>query len=312
MGIGEDTLSSQVVNDNDQVFRTLVDKLSEGVYLTDKDRRIEYWNEGAERISGYSAEDVQGCCCSDNLLMHVDCDGRSLCKGACPLAASMNDGVTRTDKVFLHHKEGHRVPVMVTTAPILNDEGWIIGGIETFHDVTTEMSALAQVEELKSQSLVCPLTSVGNRRYTTQVLAAKFDEMNRNNATTGLVFLDIDHFKSINDRYGHQVGDVTLKMVAQTLSNAMRSYDFVGRWGGEEFLVILPNTNRLQLRTISERLRALVEKSSTTISKGKLVVTISVGATVATPSDKVEMAVARADALMYESKKNGRNRVRIG
>ncbi|MCC6144782.1 MAG: PAS domain-containing protein, partial [Candidatus Hydrogenedentes bacterium] len=188
---------------NQQLFQVLVDTLKEGVYFTDKDRRIQFWNRGAERITGYTAEEVQGRCCADNLLMHVDCEGRSLCNGFCPLAASMEDGKQRSDKVFLHHKLGHRVPVMVTTSPVYDEEGWVIGGLETFQDGSAEMSALAQVEELKCQSLLCPLTCVGNRRYSDQVLAAKFDEMRRNNSTVGIAFMDVDHFKSINDRFGH-------------------------------------------------------------------------------------------------------------
>ncbi len=297
---------------NDQLYRTLLDNLSEGVYFTDTHRRIQYWNKGAERITGFRAEDVLDRCCADKILMHTDLEGKSLCHGFCPLAATMHDGKPRTERLFLHHKEGHRVPVSTTTAPIMNDAGVVVGGLETFHDVTTEMSALAQVETLKSQSLLCPLTGVGNRRYADQILKTKFDEMEQNNAATGLVFLDIDRFKSINDHYGHKVGDVALKMVARTLANAMRTYDFLGRWGGEEFIAVLPNMGKVQLGSFAERLRSLVEKSSAEVSKGSLVVTVSIGAVLATPGGKAEEAVAKADTLMYQSKQSGRNRVTLG
>lgn len=297
--------------ENDSLFRTLLDNLSEGVYFTDTHRRIQYWNKGAERITGYRAEEAIGHCCADNLLMHTDLEGKSLCRGFCPLAATMQDREHRSAKLFLHHKEGHRVPVFVTTAPIQDEHGVVIGGLETFHDATTEMSALAQVEELKAQSLLCVVTGVGNRRYAEQMLAVKFEEMTKNDASLGLVFMDIDDFKSINDRYGHKVGDVALKMVARTLANAMRTYDFLARWGGEEFIAILPNLHRPQLAVFAERLRALVEKSSADISKGKLVVTISVGAVAATPADTIEDVLQRADKLMYRSKSEGRNRVTL-
>jgi len=296
---------------NNALYRTLLDNLSEGVYFTDTHRRIQYWNKGAERITGFTAEEVMGRCCANNILMHTDLQGKSMCRGFCPLSATMKDSQPRSEKLYLHHKEGHRVPVFTTTAAIKDEQGVVVGGLETFHDVTTEMSALAQVEQLKSQSLLCALTGVGNRRYAEQMLETKFEEMTRNAATLGLIFIDIDHFKSFNDTYGHKVGDTVLKMVARTLANAMRNYDFLARWGGEEFIAILPNLQKPQLYTFAERLRALVEKSSATISQRKLIVTISVGAVVAHPGDKIEEMVARADALMYQSKQEGRNRVTI-
>lgn len=301
---------SQALFQDDGLYRVLLDNLSEGVYFTDTHRRIQYWNRGAERITGYAAEEVMGRCCADNILVHTDLNGCSICHShTCPLAATMRDCVSRSEKLFLRHKAGHRVPVFTTTAPIKDDTGRVVGGLETFHDVTTEMAALSQVEELKTQSLLCPLTGVGNRRYADQMLTAKFEEMERNGTTIGLVFMDIDHFKQVNDTYGHKVGDVVLKMVARTLANAMRTYDFLARWGGEEFIAILPNVRKLQMEALAERFRALVEKSSATISKGSLLVTISVGATVAEPGSTIDEVIARADALMYASKEGGRNRV---
>ena len=302
---------SESLFQNDALFRTLLDNLNEGVYFTDTLRHIRYWNKGAERISGFTAEEVMGRCCADNILMHTDLEGNSLCRGFCPLAATMENGEHRSAKLFLHHKQGHRVPVFTTTAPIHDSNGAVIGGLETFHDVTTEMSALSQVEELRSQSLLCPLTGVGNRRYAEQMLVAKFDELNRNASTLGVVFIDIDHFKSINDRFSHKIGDVALKMVARTLGNAMRSYDFLARWGGEEFICLLPNVHKPQLQTSAERLRALVEKSSADVSKQNLIVTISMGAVLASTGDNWNTVVHRADELMYQSKQQGRNRVTL-
>lgn len=293
------------------LYKNLLDNLSEGVYFTDTHRHIQYWNKGAERITGFRAEEVVGRCCASNILMHTDLEGKSLCHGHCPLLATMRDGEHRSEKLFLRHKEGHRVPVFTLTAPIKDENGVVIGGLETFHDVTAEMAALAQVEVLKEQSLLCPLTGVGNRRYADQVLEQKFDELNRNGGFLGLLFIDIDRFKSINDTYGHKVGDVALKMVARTLANSMRSYDFLGRWGGEEFVAILPNLERPALEAFAERLRALVEKSSTQLSKGQLVVTISLGGVVARQGDDRDATLKLADELMYRSKAEGRNRATI-
>ena len=93
----------------------LLDSLFDGVYFVDLDRRITYWNAGAERISGYLRSEVVGSCCADNLLRHIDTEGHKLCQDGCPLAATMRDGKTRESSVYLHHKFGHRVPVLVRT-----------------------------------------------------------------------------------------------------------------------------------------------------------------------------------------------------
>lgn len=297
---------------NASLFQTLIENLEEGVYFTDTERRIQSWNKGAEKITGFTPDEVLGHFCADDILMHTDETGRTLCRGFCPLAATMKDRKLRNAKVFLHHKQGHRVPVMVTVLPVYDEAGTVIGGLEIFHDATEIMSALAQIEELREQSLICPLTGIGNRRYADQMLKQKFDEMQRNKATMGLLFMDIDHFKSVNDRYGHPVGDIALKMVARTLANAMRTYDFLARWGGEEFIAILPNLHRPQLEIFAERLRALVVQSSTKISKGSLVVSISIGAMIVTPSDSIEYALKHLDTLLYKSKEEGRNRVSFG
>ncbi|NJL71660.1 MAG: sensor domain-containing diguanylate cyclase [Candidatus Competibacteraceae bacterium] len=294
---------------DDQLYRCLLDNLAEGVYFTDTHRRIQYWNRGAEQITGYEAEEVLGRSCANNILVHTDFGGKSICHGACPLAATMKDTECRTERLFLRHKEGHRIPVVTTTVAILDAAGVVIGGLESFHDVTTEMAALAQVEELKAKSLLCSLTGVGNRRYAEQMLESKFEEMRRNQSSLGIVFMDVDRFKAINDRHGHKVGDLALKIIARTLSNAMRGYDFLGRWGGEEFIAILPNMQRPQLSEFAERLRALVEESSAAISNGSLVLTISLGAVVAGPEDDIGDVLTRADLLMYRSKQNGRNQV---
>ncbi len=195
----------------EDLFKILLDNLREGVYFTNTQRQIEYWNLAAERITGFESEEVVGHCCADNILTHVDDEGRSLCRGDCPLAATIRDGKERQAKVFLHHKEGHRVPVSVSIAPIRDENGDVIGGLETFHDITTELAALQEMESLREQSLLCPLTGVGNRRYSEIIVEQRIAETSRTGASLAVLFLDIDGFKGINDTYGHKTGNVDVE-----------------------------------------------------------------------------------------------------
>lgn len=293
------------------VFKNLLDHLPEGVYYTDRQRNIKYWNRASTEITGYTPEEVVGKCCADNILMHVDDAGNCLCRSGCPLAACMGDGNTRKARVYLHHKEGHRVPVDVSASAIRDADGNIIGAVEAFSDASAVAAALEEVGQLREHALVCPLTGVGNRRHSEEILRQKLDEKNRTHGLLSILFIDIDHFKVINDTYGHQVGDIVLKMVSRTLAGAMRSYDFLGRWGGEELLAVLPNVARGETERIAERLRMLVNHSSREVSGNRISVTVSIGAYCCRDDDAAS-AVARADELMYRSKAAGRNRVTIG
>lgn len=293
------------------LFKTLMDHLQEAVYFVDKDRRIQYWNLAAEKLTGFTAEEVVGHCCHENILAHIGEDGENMCNTVCPLASAIHDAEPRTTQAFLHHKEGHRVPVMIRTAPVHDDSGQVIGAVESFVDNTSSISALDRIKELESQILLCPLTAVGNRRYAMQFMTERFDEWKRFGWSFGVLFLDVDHFKQFNDRFGHAVGDVVLKMVANTLRHNLRSFDFVARWGGEEFVVVLPKVTVPELVNAADRLRVLIQNTARDLTQRKTEVTVSVGAAIVEPEDTIDTLVARADKQMYLSKTQGRNRVNI-
>lgn len=297
---------------NTDLYRDLVDNLFDGVYFVDKNRKIVFWNQGAERLSGYPMSELVGTCCQDSLLRHEDAEGRELCKGLCPLDMTLRDGETREAQLFLHHKNGDRIPVLVKVAPMRDDKGQIIGAVEIFNDNSPQIALSRRIEELQRLTHLDALTGVSNRRFVEMSLSSKIAEMERYGWSFGLLFIDIDNFKHVNDRYGHAAGDGVLRMVAHKLRTGTRSYDTVGRWGGEEFVVILVNVNDFQLLTIAERVRTAVANAKMTRDQDSLGVKISIGATLIRPEDKVESAIARADGFMYTSKEGGGNRVTIG
>jgi len=293
------------------VNRAVLDQLSEGVYLVDRRRTIAYWNRGAERIAGFTADETVGTRCFENLLMHIDDAGNSLCVDGCPLERTMASGVPREVRVYLHHKSGHRVPVHVRTAPVRDDAGEIIGAVEVFNDDTGASAMQEELVSLRQLALNDPLTEIGNRRYLDMVLAARQNEFERYGWRFAVLLLDIDHFKAFNDQYGHDVGDLVLRMVSKTLSSNVRSFDTVGRWGGEEFLAIIARIDEQTLPPIAEKLRRLVEGSGLTVGDETLRVTTSIGGSLSTPGEDVSGLIKRADGLLYRSKADGRNRATI-
>lgn len=293
-------------------YKSLIENIFDGLYLVDKNRSIIYWNQVAEKITGYRSEEVIGQQCRDNILVHLDENGNNLCRGRCPLEATIADGELRDAEVYLHHKDGHRVPVWIRAAPLLDTAGHIIGAAELFTDLSSGNAISNRLQELEKLSLLDSLTQLANRRYLEMELDRRISEKKRYGADFGVVFMDIDFFKRFNDTYGHAVGDRVLKTVARTFLNTARPSDLMGRWGGEEFIGILRGVDQEGLRATAERIRSLVEKSDIRESGLTLKVTVSIGATLADKTDSVHSIIKRADTLLYLSKANGRNRCSIG
>jgi diguanylate cyclase (GGDEF)-like protein/PAS domain S-box-containing protein len=290
----------------------LLESLFDAVYYVDLERRITFWNRAAERITGFGRAEVLGSCCADNILRHIDDSGRELCIDGCPLAETLNDGQVREANVYLHHKQGHRVPVSIRVSPVTDGEGKIVGGIEVFSDGSRVAQMLEELEQLKQEAYVDELTRIGNRRYCEMILHTRIYERRSFNVPFGIIFLDIDHFKRFNDTHGHQTGDRVLKMVSTTVHNVIRELDTVTRWGGEELVAVLPNITEAALRSVAERVRLFIERCFIMAGEQKLKVTASLGATMARDDDTVDSIVHRADTLMYAGKIAGRNRVTMG
>ena len=295
----------------DRFYRELLDNLYDGVYFTDIKRRILYWNDAAEKMTGYKREEIAGSYCWDNILRHVDDKGVNLCEGRCPLDRAMKDDRTVEEEVFFHHRDGHRVPVFVRVSPVHNTRGKVVGAVEVFNNNLPKTELTRKVRELERMALLDPLTKVGNRRYGEMNLAGKLREFKRYGWPFGVLFIDIDHFKTVNDTYGHDAGDQVLRVVAATIMNGLRSSDVVSRWGGEEFVAFVANVNEEKLLRVAQKIRRLVENSSIPMNDRDSYVTVSIGATLARKRDTAAGLVKRADSLMYRSKKEGRNRVSI-
>jgi diguanylate cyclase (GGDEF)-like protein/PAS domain S-box-containing protein len=295
----------------DRSYRRLLDSLYEGVYIVDRDRTILYWNDAAEQMTGYKRGEVVGKHCWDGLLTHVDNRGTSLCADRCLLHEAMELKKSVEGKVFFHHRNGHEVPVTVRTTPILGDRGTVLGAAQIFSDNSSTEDLGRKIRELERMALLDSLTKLGNRRYGQMNLSGKLRELKRYGWPFGVLFIDIDKFKAVNDTYGHEAGDRVLRLVATTIRNGLRSSDVVVRWGGEEFVAIIASVDEEKLRHVGEKLRALVERSSISLEKETKSITISIGATLARKKDSTAALIKRADALMYQSKEQGRNRLTI-
>jgi diguanylate cyclase (GGDEF)-like protein/PAS domain S-box-containing protein len=307
--IKSEELQDSIVPTDPDFYRKLLDHIGNGVYFVDRQRKILYWNEGAYRLTGYKAEEILGKHCHDNILCHVDQLGNSLCRGLCPLMASMSSGEVHEANIFLRHKQGRRVPVSVQVRPLRGADGSVIGAVEIFSDNSAEIDAGRKIEAMNRLAFLDDLTKLPNRRFLEMSLKTALSEFEVHKDPFGLFVIDIDRFKQINDSFGHAMGDKALQEAANTLTGSLRPTDIVGRWGGDEFLAIARNINPQILRELAERCVVLISETSVLgDDETRFSLSVSVGAALSRPGESAEDLFLRADELLYQSKAGGRGR----
>lgn len=291
-------------------YKHVLNHIKDGVYFVDQERKLTFWNKKAEEITGFQSSEILGRHCYDNILNHVDKSGCAMCQKGCPLHKTLKDGKERENVVYLTHKDGQRIETKVFIMPIIED-GQVIGAVETFNVDVDEIEMTKNIEQLKMLAYKDQLTDLPNRRYLDKKIDLLLNAYESIDSAFGIAIIDIDHFKIFNDTYGHEIGDEILKLLSRVFQSALRGNDFIGRWGGEEFLAVLTNIGEKDFKKALERVRLLVEKSSLRSYDPPLKVTVSIGGTVVRKGDDEKTLFKRADANLYASKENGRNRVTV-
>ncbi|MEK6581010.1 MAG: PAS domain-containing protein [Nitrospirota bacterium] len=289
-------------------YRNLMDSLYDGVYCVNLDKKIIFWNKGAERITGYKSSEVMGRDCSDKIFLHITDKDIASSKDLCLISRALADGRRHETEVYFLHKDGHRFPVLVHVVPITDTNNRITGAAEIFRDNTPAISVSQRIEELEKMALLDSLTMLVNKGCIEMNLHGRLDALFRYGWAFGLLFIYIDKPKKSSSTFWHDIKDKVLKTAAKTLLFNSRTSDIIGRWKGEEFIAIIVNTSEEQLYTAAERFRFLVEQSSFSAGTDTIKATISIGATLAQKTDTVELLLKRAKRLMDQSRLAGGNR----
>lgn len=221
------------------VFRHVLDTLQVGVCVFDGARRILWWNNGAERISGYLRQDVVGRVCEEGILLHADEQGTELCGSACPVWQTIQDGKKREGSLYLRHKAGHLVPVHVWCVAIHDDHGNIIGASQSFEEHHPDSGYEARYQELAAHGCLDAITGLPNQAFTLTRLREQLGRFSEHHLPFSILIIGLAADKRINATQGHPAAQRMLQSAAKTLSKMFRPTDYLGRWAGDQLLAIL-------------------------------------------------------------------------
>ena len=291
-------------------FLYLLETLYDGFCLVDSDQRFVVWNHGMERITGIGAQQIMGEPWERRLLAFQDEKRQPVRDRDCPLHKSLSTGVTHCQKLQVEHRRlGKWHEVEVQSVPLVGAEGKTLGAAMLLRDMAANRNQNGQYRELQMAARRDPLTGVGNRGELEARLNRMFVAHNKEDAKTpfSVIFLDLDHFKSINDTHGHAIGDRVLVNVSRLVGDELYSGETVCRYGGEEFVILCPETDLATAIQRAERLRATIVETELAAPL-QLSVTASFGIAQVEAGDDVEKLLHRADEALYDAKRGGRNR----
>ena len=282
-------------------FERVVELANDLILAFDADGVIRFANPAAQRLLGYEPGQLIGATWS--LLAHPE-DVAAIRTHA---AAAFGARTPHPLVIRCRTRDGATLHVSWAGAYDREDRLMFFAG----RDVTAEVVAR---DEIERRSRTDALTDLYNRRHVVEALMAELERSRRDGRVPGVLMVDLDHFKAVNDNYRHEGGDAVLRAVARRLRSAVRSYDVVGRWGGEEFIVVIPGvTSSKALKRLGEAIRGAVGQTPIPLPDGRLIrVTASVGAALAGNALwSVEALVDAADRALYAAKRAGRDQVKL-
>ncbi|WP_052501464.1 diguanylate cyclase [Thiomicrospira microaerophila] len=293
------------LSDAEQKYKTITEHLKEVVFQTDLNQRITYLSESWQKLTGKNPQDYLGLIWQD--LLFEDSAGAGLAQCNAFMSCNLAD---YKEEFQVECADGQRKWVEVNAALLRDKNGTAYGTIGSMLDITPRVEVNAKLNALKERyhhmAYHDSLTGIANRQKLNEVLAHNFALFQRYQIPFSLILFDIDHFKKFNDQFGHLVGDEVLVKLAKTIAASVRNTDIFGRWGGEEFLVVVVNNPLDEGRQLAEKLRRIVA-STCLVDQAK--VTISAGVAMAQPNETLDQLINRADGLLYQAKTAGRDRV---
>jgi len=313
--LDELTRAMEEVHNSERFLRTIFESIRDPFCIIDRDFRIVRANDAYLRVKGKSIDDLIGGKCYETLY------GRDSVCDACVIDKTFRSGEPCLKEKFVPRPEGYGEWVEIYTYPIFMEGQEVSHVIQYVRSITdrkrSEEEKRMLIERLERLSRTDGLTGMLNKRGLMERLQTEFERVKRYGGSISLLICDIDDFKYVNDLYGHSAGDNYLKLIAQAMYNSIRSADIIGRFGGDEFMVILQGVEREEAMKLAERIRSIVEDTvlkvdimrsvKSTVSVGVATFDSTESYSVTTPEELIKAA----DDALYRAKNKGKNRVEL-
>ena len=299
--ITERKQAEEVLRESEEKFRTVAQTAADSIILADSNGKIIFWNKSAQNIFGYAEEEILG----KPLTILMPEQYRNAHQKGIERINSTGESKYLGKITEMHglRKDGNDFPIELSVAM------WRVGEKVFYSGIVRDITERKQLEnKFERLATIDELTQVFNRTKFQEVIKIELERAKRYNHPLSMLMFDIDHFKAINDTYGHSVGDYVLQTLAQIAKENLREIDYLVRWGGEEFIIIAPETDLERAKALAERIRTAIENYRFD-QAGKI--TISFGVTEFKENDTDDTFIRRADDAMYKAKEKGRNRVEV-
>lgn len=292
------SLVSKLEEEQQQVTFRVIEQVPVGIFVAKPDGKPYYVNRHAQKLLGRGVEQAAGHIATTYQVFEAGSD-RAYPEARLPITRALAGEMAEVTDIEVR-RDGEVIPLHVVGAPVYDARGKLLYAVSGFQDV----------RELQRHANRDVLTGLANRAALQQMFTREALSARRTKRPLAVGIIDLDHFKSINDTHGHAKGDEVLARVARVLGETLRRTDLVGRWGGEEMVAVMPDTDLASARLALER--CLVATRALDL-RGKgdqpFVVTFSAGAVLVQDDEKLEAAVTRADQLLYAAKEAGRDRI---
>jgi len=283
-----------------ETYRDILDGLQIGVSVLDLQKKIVFWSDGAEQITGYSRIDVLGHSCSKNILLHCNHISCETCAGKCPTTAALHDAKPVEAMSSIHHKAGYWIPVHTWAVPLRDKHGSIIGIIQTFEAELTLSAPSPNDRSMKERGWLDDVTGLPNQTMMQAHLRQMLGTFAALQITFGVVCVEFHELARFRARYGQEAARSMMEVLARTLRNSVWPTDFVGRWTEGRFLVILSGCGEDALQAVTARMIQMMATAAIHWWGEQLSVKVSVGYTCAVAGDSFESILQRAQQGLGE------------
>jgi diguanylate cyclase (GGDEF)-like protein/PAS domain S-box-containing protein len=289
---------------SERKLRALAESAYDAIIMIDARGRVSFWNDAAEQLFGYTEREVLGRDLHPLISPPEGWEEADRGMGAFSVQGT-GPGVGTIAEVVAMHKDGTRFEAERSIASFRLEGEWY--AVATIRDITERKATEAKLLELATTD---SLTGLYNRRRFMELCEQEFSRSVRYSRSLAMFMLDIDHFKKVNDEYGHDAGDKVLRSLSEVSASALRGADILGRLGGEEFGVLLPETDAESAYEVAERLREAIANASISVNGSSLKVTVSIGISILSPEmHSIDALLKGADVALYQAKQTGRNKV---